>query len=70
MDWTKKVGRKLGARFAQQQQGVPQRSVMSVTIIGLAINNIVKDLPSDVQKCIFVDDLSTHYSFNLYNLLK
>ena len=56
-----RVGSSMSNRFIQQQ-GVPQGSVLSVTMFGLAINNIVKDLPNDIQKGIFVDDLSIHYS--------
>src|SRR5215467_12799317 len=41
----------------EQQQGVPQGSVLSVTLFGLAINGIVGTLPPSLHHTLYVDDL-------------
>ena len=41
--------------------GIPQGSVLSVTLFLVAINEIIKDLPLDVSKS-YVDDLVVYYS--------
>ena len=56
---------RVGSTFSntfEQQQGVPQGSVLSVTLFGLAINNIAKDIPDDIKKNLFVDDLAIYLS--------
>ena len=56
---------RVGSTFSntfEQQQGVPQGSVLSVTLFGLAINNIAKDIPADIEKNLFVDDLAIYLS--------
>ncbi|GBN66911.1 putative RNA-directed DNA polymerase from transposon X-element [Araneus ventricosus] len=40
-----------------QEEGVPQGSVLSVTLFVLAINPIVSVIPQTVQKNLYVDDL-------------
>ena len=45
-----------------QEEGVPQGSVLSVTLFALAINGIAKLIPSDVLFTLFVDDLSLSFS--------
>ena len=40
------------------EQGVPQGSVMSVTLFGAAINGIVGEISEDIGRSLFVDDLS------------
>ena len=56
-----KVGQNLSQEFCQEQ-GVPQGSVMSVTLFGIAINNIIQDLPNDINRSLFVDDLTIYCS--------
>ena len=45
-----------------QEEGVPQGSVLSVTLFALAINGISKVLPPDVKSTLFVDDLSISFA--------
>ena len=46
----------------QQEEGVPQGSVLSVTLFAIAINGIAKLIPADVMSTLFVDDLSVSFS--------
>ena len=46
----------------QLEQGVPQGSVLSVTLFGIAINGIVQEIQPEVQKSLFVDDLAIYFS--------
>ena len=41
-----------------QYEGVPQGSILSTTCFILAIDGILKDLPSTVKKSLYVDDLA------------
>ena len=45
-----------------QEEGVPQGSVLSVTLFALAINNIAKELPPDILHTLFVDDFSISFA--------
>ena len=45
-----------------QEEGVPQGSVLSVTLFALAINGISKVIPDDMVHSLFVDDLSISIS--------
>ena len=45
-----------------QEEGVPQGSVLSVTLFALAINGISKVIPDDVMHTLFVDDLSLSFA--------
>ena len=56
-----KINSTLSETF-DQMQGVPQGSVMSVTLFGIAINGIVADLSTDIQKSLFVDDFAIYFS--------
>ena len=56
-----KVGDSLSDLFVQEQ-GVPQGSVLSVTLFAIAINGIVNNLPVDVHSALYVDDLVIYYS--------
>ena len=56
-----KINSTLSETF-NQTQGVPQGSVMSVTLFGMAINGIIAELPTDIQKSLFVDDLAIYFS--------
>ena len=45
-----------------QEEGVPQGSVLSVTLFALAINGIAKVIPHEFLYTLFVDDLSISFS--------
>ena len=53
-----------------QEQGVPQGSVLSVTLFGIAINDIANNLPFGVQANLFVDDLAIYYSSSSVNSIE
>ena len=55
---------KVGNPFStlhNQEEGVPQGSVLSVTLFALAINGIASVIPKDVMFSLFVDDLSLSF---------
>ena len=55
---------KVGNTFStlhNQEEGVPQGSVLSVTLFALAINGIASVIPKDVMFSLFVDDLSLSF---------
>ena len=52
-----KVGSSLSERFLQES-GVPQGSVLSVTLFGVLINDICSSLPPTVHRSLFVDDFA------------
>ena len=45
-----------------QEEGVPQGSVLSVTLFALALNGISKVIPDEVMHTLFVDDLSLSFA--------
>ncbi|GBM15893.1 RNA-directed DNA polymerase from mobile element jockey [Araneus ventricosus] len=51
-----KIGNEL-SDFFTQEEGVPQGSVLSVTLFALKINDILKQLPPSVKGFLYVDDL-------------
>ena len=64
---------RIGNKFSniyEQQQGVPQGSVMSVTLFALAINDIVSNVPRDICKSLYVDDLAIYYSSHNLNTIE
>ena len=56
-----RVGNTLSDSFTQEM-GVPQGSILSVTLFSLKINSIVSCLHRDVECSLFVDDLAIYYS--------
>ena len=56
-----RVGNTLSESFTQEM-GVPQGSILSVTLFSLKINSIVSCLHRDVECSLFVDDLAIYYS--------
>ena len=44
------------SKSAEQENGVPQGCVLSVTLFGIKINSIVKNCVYDVECCLYVDD--------------
>jgi len=51
-----RLGNNLSNTFSQEE-GVPQGSVLSVTLFSIKINNILKVLPPSVSGTLYVDDL-------------
>ena len=45
-----------------QEAGVPQGSILSVTVFSLKINSIVSCLLPDIKYSLYVDDLAIYYS--------
>ncbi|MEL6986791.1 MAG: reverse transcriptase domain-containing protein [Bacteroidota bacterium] len=45
-----------------QEEGVPQGSVISVTLFALSVNQLSKIIPPDVMHTFFVDDLSMSFA--------
>ena len=43
-----------------QEEGVPQGSVLSVTLFAVAINRVLENIPSSVRGSLFVDDLALY----------
>ena len=56
-----RVGSAVSNTF-EQQEGVPQGSVLRFTLFGIAMNNIAEDIPSVIKKIWFVDDLVIYLS--------
>ena len=52
-----RVGSSLSAKLPQKS-GVPQGSVLSVTLFGVLINDICSSLPPTVRRSLFVDDFA------------
>lgn len=44
------------------EYGVPQGSILSVTLLAVAINGVVGVLPDDAHNSLYVDDLSISFS--------
>ena len=43
-----------------QEEGVPQRSILSPTLFTVKINSIIDTLPEDIEKSLYVDDLAVY----------
>ena len=56
-----KVGNTLSSLY-RQEEGVPQGSVLSVTLFALSINSVAIVIPKDVLFALFVDDLSLSFA--------
>ena len=50
------------SRTVVQEEGVPQGSVLSVTLFAISINGLSKVIPSDIMYTLFVDDLSLSFA--------
>ena len=64
-----KINKSISNAFPQQQ-GVPQGSVMSVTLFGVAINSIIDGISSDIGRSLFVDDLAIYFSSSSVNTIE
>ena len=64
-----KIGNTKSEEYAQEQ-GVPQGSVLSVTLFLVAINDIVDEIPRDVCRSLYADDLVIYYSASNINLIE
>ena len=56
---------KVGNTFSslhRQEEGVPQGSVLSVTLFAISINGLASVIPRDVMSTLFVDDLSISFA--------
>ena len=53
-----------------QELGVPQGSVLSVTLFAMKINSIPSCLVRDVQCSLFVDDFAIYYSSSNMNIIE
>ena len=52
-----------------QEEGVPQGSIISTTLFNIKINNITKELSKDIHESLYVDDCSISFrSKNLHTL--
>ena len=59
-----KIGHALSREY-EQEQGVPQGSVLSCTLFLVAINGILSEIPAHVSALLFVADLCI-YSTSQY----
>ena len=50
------------SRTCLQRTGVPQRSVLSVTLFAIKINSLAAMIPQKILVSLFVDDLQIIYS--------
>ena len=64
---------RIGSTFSDtfnQEQGVPQGSILSPTLFNIKINNIVKCV-NDTDSSLYVDDFCTFYkSKNMENIYR
>ena len=44
------------------EKGIPQDSILSVTLIAVVINSVISVLPDGVHSSLYVDDLSISFS--------
>ena len=56
---------RVGSEFSSpylQEEGMPQGSVLSVTLFAVAINGLMEHIPAGVQGSLFVDDFAVYCS--------
>ena len=64
---------RLGSSYSDlfdQEMGVPQGSILSVTLFGLKINSIVKTISPGVECSLYVDDFLICYRSKLISALE
>ena len=53
-----------------QEAGVPQGSILSVTLFAIKINSLASVIPQDIHKSLFVDDVQIAFSgYNMHQVL-
>ena len=55
---------RLGSTYSNlcdQENGVPQGSILSVTLFSIKINSLAQVLKNDIEGCLFVDDFGISY---------
>lgn len=45
----------------KQEEGVPQGSILSTTLFNVKINNIAKEITSDINGSLYIDELTISY---------
>jgi len=58
------------SQLYDQEMGVPQRSILSVTLFGLKINSIVKAISPGVECSLYVDDFLICYRSKYINIIE
>ena len=53
-----------------QEQGVTQGSILSTVLFNLKLNNIVKDIPSIIQKSLYVDDMARYFRCRTMSIIE
>ena len=64
---------KVGSNFSQlydQEMGVPQGSILSVTLFGLKINSTIKSIAPGVECSLYVDDFLICYRSKYINIIE
>jgi len=64
---------RLGSRISDvfdQEMGVPQRSILSVTLFALKINSIVKSVSPGVECSLYVDDFLICYRSKFVHIIE
>ena len=64
---------KVGSNFSQlydQEMGVSQGSILSVTLFGLKINSIMKSVAPGVECSLYVDDFLICYRSKYINIIE
>ena len=56
-----RVGSEYSSAYIQEE-GVPQGSVLSVTLFAIAINSLMESIPAGIQGSLFVDDFAIYCS--------
>ena len=52
-----------------QEMGVPQGSILSVTLFSVKINSITQCLKPGVESCLYVDDFQVCYRLSNMNII-
>ena len=64
---------RMGSTFSDsqhQEEGVPQGSILSITLLSIKINNIVKCLTPSIDCAVYVDDFVICYRATHMNIVE